>query len=175
MSFSALFNVVFESLYRCVNAIFNPGKTSSSFFSCHICIFNCKILHCSIVYHFYCLHLFVWEVAEKTDSALFLQIINPKTFFGCICKWIRWYWSHHELYKKKVSYLKKFGMSMFLHKVKNLGNLENSYAIAWRLFGSVFIIKMTMFYQQENINGRFYGSVKGSSIISIIIIFICMS
>ena len=30
-----LFYVVFESLYRCVNAVFNADKSSSYFFSCH--------------------------------------------------------------------------------------------------------------------------------------------
>ena len=31
--YPALFYVVFESLYRCINAVFNTGKSSSSFFS----------------------------------------------------------------------------------------------------------------------------------------------
>ena len=35
-SYSALFYVVFESLYRCVHAIFNVGKSSSSLSSWHI-------------------------------------------------------------------------------------------------------------------------------------------
>ena len=35
-SFSSLFYVVFESLYRCVNAVFNDGKFSSFLFSWHI-------------------------------------------------------------------------------------------------------------------------------------------
>ena len=30
---TALFHVVFESFYRCVKAVFNAGKSSSSFFS----------------------------------------------------------------------------------------------------------------------------------------------
>ena len=42
-SFSALFYTIFESLYRCINAIFNAGVASSSFFFKHIvCI--CHIL-----------------------------------------------------------------------------------------------------------------------------------
>ena len=35
-SFSALFFVVFKSVYWCVKAVFNAGKSSSSFFSWHI-------------------------------------------------------------------------------------------------------------------------------------------
>ena len=35
-SSSAFFHVVFESLYWCIDAIFNPGKSPSSFFSWHI-------------------------------------------------------------------------------------------------------------------------------------------
>ena len=38
-SSSAFFYVVFESLYRCINAVFNAGKSSSSFFlacQCHL-------------------------------------------------------------------------------------------------------------------------------------------
>ena len=33
---SAFLNVVFESLYRCIDTIFNAGVSSSSFFSWHI-------------------------------------------------------------------------------------------------------------------------------------------
>ena len=36
---SALVYVVFESLYRCINAILNAGEFSSSFFSWHIALF----------------------------------------------------------------------------------------------------------------------------------------
>ena len=35
-SSSALFYVVFKSLYRCINAVFNAGKSSSYFFPWHI-------------------------------------------------------------------------------------------------------------------------------------------
>ena len=35
-SSSTLLNVVFQSLYRCVNTVFNAGKSSSSFFPWHI-------------------------------------------------------------------------------------------------------------------------------------------
>ena len=35
-SSSRILYVVFKSLYRCVNAVFNTGKSSSSFFSWHI-------------------------------------------------------------------------------------------------------------------------------------------
>ena len=30
---SAFLNIVFESLYRCIDAVFNAGKSSPSFFS----------------------------------------------------------------------------------------------------------------------------------------------
>ena len=33
LSSSALFYVVFKLMYRCINAVFNTGKSSSSFFT----------------------------------------------------------------------------------------------------------------------------------------------
>ena len=65
-SSSTLFYVVFESQYRCVNAVFNAGKTSSSFFSCQsISYRGCKTLW--IVFSF----LVLWFICLSSSLIYF--------------------------------------------------------------------------------------------------------
>ena len=48
MSSSIFFNIVFESLYRWINAAFNAGKSSSPFFSGHHTIIIIIIIYWSM-------------------------------------------------------------------------------------------------------------------------------
>ena len=50
-SFFAFFYLVFDSSYRCINAIFNVGESSSSFFSWHIFFLSISSLGCKSLMH----------------------------------------------------------------------------------------------------------------------------
>ena len=72
---STLFFVVFKSLSWCVNAIFNAGKSSSSFFSCHILLLLLRFFHTKV--NWWLFNPGIWVTASILWSSRLFSVFWP--------------------------------------------------------------------------------------------------